>query len=267
MQEVYTINDEENDTQSGIVEISQDASILIKNLFFSYDKLDSTPTLENINLIIPKGKQTAIVGMSGSGKTTLIKLLLGFYPLDKGEIVIGNMNLSNYNISEWRKVCGIVMQDGAIFSDTIAKNIALGVERIDKDRLLHAVEVANLRKFIEELPLNYNTKIGAEGHGLSQGQKQRILIARAVYKNPQFIFLDEATNALDANNENDIMKNLDLFLKDRTSVIVAHRLSTVRNADQIVVLKQGAIAEIGTHEELINNQGSYYQLVRNQLNV
>lgn len=267
LQEVYTINDEENDTQSGIVEISQDASILIKNLFFSYDKLNSTPTLKNIDLIIPKGKQTAIVGMSGSGKTTLIKLLLGFYPLDKGEIVIGNMNLSNYNISEWRKVCGIVMQDGAIFSDTIAKNIALGVERIDKDRLLHAVEVANLRKFLEELPLNYNTKIGAEGHGLSQGQKQRILIARAVYKNPQFIFLDEATNALDANNENDIMKNLELFLKDRTSVIVAHRLSTVRNADQIVVLQQGAIAEIGTHEELINNQGIYYQLVRNQLNV
>jgi len=205
------------------------------------------------------------VGTSGSGKTTLIKLLLGFYPLQKGDILLGENNLKNYSIREWRKRCGVVMQDGFIFSDSIAKNIAPGVEIIDKERLLNAVITANIREFIESLPLSYNTKIGNEGHGLSQGQKQRILIARAVYKDPAFVFLDEATNALDTNNERVIMDNLQRFFKGRTSVVIAHRLSTVKNADQIVVLEKGEIVEIGTHQELTKKQGAYYQLVKNQL--
>ena len=173
--------------------------------------------------------------------------------------------MENYSIREWRKQCGVVMQDGFIFSDSIAGNIAPGVEHIDKERLRHAAEVANIHGFIAELPLGYNTKIGQEGHGLSQGQKQRILIARAVYKNPEFIFFDEATNALDANNERIIMENLQKFFEGRTSVVVAHRLSTVRNADRIVVIEQGHIAEMGTHEELTVKKGIYYRLVKNQL--
>lgn len=267
LQEIYSKDDEEKDTQLNRQEMPQEITIHMKNLSFSYDKLSVSPTLKNINLTIPIGKQTAIVGMSGSGKTTLIKLLLGFYDPDHGEILIANSNFSNFNIREWRKMCGVVMQDGFIFSDTIARNIAPNAEHINKQKLRHAVEIAQIKDFIESLPLSYNTKIGAEGHGLSQGQKQRILIARAVYKDPQFIFLDEATNALDANNERSIMDNLNNFLKERTSVIVAHRLSTVRNADQIIVLNNGEIAETGTHEELLDKKGIYYQLVKNQLNV
>ena len=190
---------------------------------------------------------------------------MGFYPLQKGDILLGENNLKNYSIREWRKQCGVVMQDGFIFSDSIAKNIAPGVEIIDKERLLNAVITANIREFIESLPLSYNTKIGNEGHGLSQGQKQRILIARAVYKDPAFVFLDEATNALDTNNERVIMDNLQKFFKGRTSVVIAHRLSTVKNADQIVVLEKGEIVEIGTHRELTQKQGAYYRLVKNQL--
>ena len=203
--------------------------------------------------------------MSGSGKTTLVKLLLGFYPLQKGAIYLGANRLDSYSYRQWRKRCGVVMQDGFIFSDTIARNIAPGEENIDKEKLLNAASVANIHEFIETLPTGYNTKIGSEGHGLSQGQKQRILIARAVYKNPEFVFFDEATNALDANNEREIMDNLNTFFQGKTVVVVAHRLSTVRHAIQIVVLEKGEIAEIGTHDELITKQRVYYRLVKNQL--
>ena len=265
LSEVRDKPDEEDPTRELLREIPEGKEIRLQNLNFKYDPLSEYPTLDDINLVIPPGKQTAIVGMSGSGKTTLVKLLLGFYPPASGDIFIGDTPLGSYSIREWRKRCGVVMQDGFIFSDSIAGNIAPGVEHIDKKRLRHAAEVANIHDFIEELPLAYNTKIGQEGHGLSQGQKQRILIARAVYKNPEFIFFDEATNALDANNERTIMNNLQTFFKGRTSVVVAHRLSTVRNAEQIIVIEQGRIAETGTHEALIALEGRYYKLVKNQL--
>lgn len=263
--EVRDKPDEEEPTKQLIREIPVGKDLRIENLNFKYDPLSEFPTLDNINLEIKAGKQTAVVGMSGSGKTTLVKLLLGFYPPASGQILLGDTPLENYSIREWRKQCGVVMQDGFIFSDSIAGNIAPGVEQIDKERLRHAAEVANIHGFIAELPLGYNTKIGQEGHGLSQGQKQRILIARAVYKNPEFIFFDEATNALDANNERIIMENLQKFFEGRTSVVVAHRLSTVRNADRIIVIEQGHIAEMGTHEELTVKKGIYYRLVKNQL--
>lgn len=265
LSEVRDKPDEEDPTRELIREIPKGKEIRLQNLNFKYDPLSEYPTLDNVSLVIPPGKQTAIVGMSGSGKTTLVKLLLGFYPPASGDIFIGDTPLGSYSIREWRKRCGVVMQDGFIFSDSIAGNIAPGVEHIDKQRLRHAAEVANIHSFIEELPLGYNTKIGQEGHGLSQGQKQRILIARAVYKDPEFIFFDEATNALDANNERTIMNNLETFFKGRTSVVVAHRLSTVRNANQIIVIEQGRIAETGTHEELIALKGRYYKLIKNQL--
>ena len=265
LSEVRDKPDEDDPTRELLREIPEGKEIRLQNLNFKYDPLSEYPTLDDINLVIPPGKQTAIVGMSGSGKTTLVKLLLGFYPPASGDIFIGDTPLGSYSIREWRKRCGVVMQDGFIFSDSIAGNIAPGVEHIDKKRLRHAAEVANIHDFIEELPLAYNTKIGQEGHGLSQGQKQRILIARAVYKGPEFIFFDEATNALDANNERTIMNNLQTFFKGRTSVVVAHRLSTVRNAEQIIVIEQGRIAETGTHEALIALEGRYYKLVKNQL--
>lgn len=265
LSEVRDKPDEEDPTRELLREIPEGKEIRLQNLNFKYDPLSEYPTLDDINLVIPPGKQTAIVGMSGSGKTTLVKLLLGFYPPASGDIFIGDTPLGSYSIREWRKRCGVVMQDGFIFSDSIAGNIAPGVEHIDKKRLRHAAEVANIHDFIEKLPLAYNTKIGQEGHGLSQGQKQRILIARAVYKGPEFIFFDEATNALDANNERTIMNNLQTFFKGRTSVVVAHRLSTVRNAEQIIVIEQGRIAETGTHEALIALEGRYYKLVKNQL--
>lgn len=266
LSEVHGKDDEESRDEERIREIPTNKDLTLLNATFGYDATSiGEPVIKGLHLTIPTGKQTAIVGTSGSGKTTLIKLLLEFYPLQKGDILLGENNLKNYSVREWRKKCGVVMQDGFIFSDSIAKNIAPGVELIDKQRLLNAVITANIRDFIESLPLSYNTKIGGEGHGLSQGQKQRILIARAVYKDPAFVFLDEATNALDANNELVIMDNLQNFFKGRTSVVIAHRLSTVKSADQIVVLEKGEIVEIGTHQELTLKQGAYYNLVKNQL--
>jgi ATP-binding cassette subfamily B protein len=239
--------------------------ISLSNLTFQYEGPHSETVLDHVNLEIPSGKVTAIVGMSGSGKTTLVKLMLGFYPPVKGEIKVGEYNLQNIHTRVWREHCGAVMQDGYIFSDTIARNIAVSDESIDTSRLLHAARVANIQEMVEGLPLGYNTKIGQEGQGISQGQRQRILIARAVYKNPEYIFFDEATNALDANNEKVIMENLNEFFRGKTVVVVAHRLSTVKNADNIVVLEKGKIVEQGTHIELTKLRGVYYELVKNQL--
>lgn len=263
--EVHSRSDEEDAASPGITEIPNRSPMAIKDLSFRYEGPDSELVLNHVNIEIPAGKQTAIVGTSGSGKTTLVKLLLAFYPVTSGEIRLGANQLDAYNLRRWREECGVVMQDGFIFSDSIARNIAPGVEVIDKAKLMEAARVANIADFIATLPLGYNTKIGSEGHGLSQGQKQRILIARAVYKNPQYIFLDEATNSLDANNERVIMENLQEFVKGRTSVIVAHRLSTVKNADQIIVLEKGMVVEVGTHKELSERKGAYYTLVKNQL--
>jgi ATP-binding cassette, subfamily B, bacterial len=241
------------------------ASIQLRNVSFTYQGAGNEPVLKNIHLTIPKGKTTAVVGVSGSGKTTLLKLLLKFYEPQKGEIKLGGTGLHTISHKVWRSHCGVVMQESFIFSDTIAKNIAVGAEKVDMGKLYQAVEVANIREFIEGLPLGLNTKIGAEGSGISMGQKQRILIARAVYRNPEFIFFDEATNSLDSNNESLIIRNLNSFFKERTVVIVAHRLSTVKNADQIIVLNKGAITEKGTHVELVNLKGDYFTLIKNQL--
>ena len=239
--------------------------IEFKNLDFKYNIHRLTNTLENINITFPLGKQTAIVGASGSGKTTLIKLMLGFYHPTQGEITVNGANLGYLNLDFWRKRCGVVMQEGVIFSETIARNIAVGDGEIDRARLVQAAETACIFDFIMSLPLKFNTQIGADGIGLSQGQKQRILIARAVYKNPDFIFLDEATNALDAENERKIVENLSKFYKNKTVIVAAHRLSTVKNADQIIVLDNGKITETGTHETLSAKNGLYYNLVKNQL--
>ena len=268
LSEIHSEVDEYAMDQEKLRKIPFDKPIRFKNVDFRYDTTSlGDPVIQNINLTIPPGLQTAIVGTSGSGKTTLIKLLLGFYPLQSGEILVGNVNLKNYSIREWRKQCGVVMQDGFIYSDTILRNIVPGIDPVDQIRLENAVDTANIKDFIDSLPLGYEAKIGSDGQGLSQGQKQRILIARAVYKNPQIVFFDEATNALDANNEKLIMNKLGNFFKGRTSIVVAHRLSTVRNADQIIVLEKGKIVEQGTHNELINKRGDYYKLVKNQLDL
>jgi ATP-binding cassette subfamily B protein len=263
--EIHQKEDEEQTGTLKVTTLPDSRSFTVENLSFSYDGADRDYVLENISLTIPERRVTAIVGASGSGKTTLIKLLLGFYTPNRGEVRVGDVLLQNINPHVWRARTGSVMQDGFIFSDTIARNIAIGDEIIDRERLLHAVKVANIRDFIDSLPLGYNTKIGMEGSGISQGQRQRILIARAVYKNPEFIFLDEATNSLDANNERKIMEQLHRFYEGKTVVVVAHRLSTVRDADRIVVLDKGKIAEQGTHEELTVKRGIYYELVKNQL--
>jgi len=263
--EIHAKQDEEAVNQGNILESNTGEDIRVSNLTFQYEGPYSPKALNNISLLLPKGKITAIVGASGSGKTTLIKLLLGYYPPSEGEIDVNGKNVNDLDIRWWRQQCGVVMQDGFIFSESIARNIATNNEEIDTERLQNAVTIANIREHIEKLPLGYNTIIGQEGQGLSQGQKQRILIARAVYRNPQFIFLDEATNALDANNERAIIENLNGFYQGRTVVVVAHRLSTVKNANQIVVLDKGEIVETGTHQQLTEKRGAYYQLVKNQL--
>lgn len=265
LNEIHNKEDEEKTIGEKINLIPENKTINIKNVYFNYDGADRDYVLDDLSITIPENKTTAIVGSSGSGKTTIIKLLLGFYPPLKGKINIDNTDINDINPHLWRQKSGAVMQDGFIFSDTIANNIAVGVENIDKERLLHAVEVANIKDFIESLPLKYNSKIGAEGNGVSQGQRQRLLIARAVYKNPEFMFFDEATNALDANNERKIMDNLYEFYKGKTVVVVAHRLSTVQNADNIIVLEEGKVVEQGTHIELSAKKGAYYTLVKNQL--
>ena len=263
--EIHERSDEEDPDAQKLQDIPEGSGIEAANLTFQYEGPESELVINNITFSIPAGKQTAIVGTSGSGKTTLIKLLLGFYPPGKGDIRLGNNHFDLYSLRQWRRYCGVVMQDGFLFSDTIAGNIAPGVENIDREKLLHAVKIANIGEFIENLPLGFNTKIGSEGHGLSQGQKQRLLIARAVYKDPSYIFFDEATNALDANNEKVILENLQEFFRGRTVIVVAHRLSTVKNADQIIVLERGEIVESGTHKELTGKKGAYYTLVKNQL--
>ena len=263
--EIHNKQDEDDVSDMQIDTLSDNKTIEINNLWFSYDGADRNYVLEDLSLTIPKNKVTAIVGASGSGKTTLVKLLLGFYPPNKGEIKIGETNLKNINPHVWRSKTGAVMQDGFIFSDTISENITVSDETPDKRKLHEAVSSANIREFIESLPLGFNTKIGQEGNGVSQGQKQRLLIARVIYKNPEFIFFDEATNALDANNEKVIMQNLNYFFQGKTVVVVAHRLSTVKNADKIIVLEKGKIIENGTHNELTKKQGAYYELVKNQL--
>ncbi|SDG75766.1 ATP-binding cassette, subfamily B [Flavobacterium omnivorum] len=261
------IHDKEDETQQEVhqkQDIPKDCAIQIKDLSYRYLGSDLS-VLENLNLIIPAHKVTAIVGVSGSGKTTLMKLLLKFYEPDKGEVSIGNTSLKNVSQKAWRANIGAVMQEGFIFNDTIANNIAVGVDIINKERLVYAADVANIKEYISGLPLGYNTKIGSEGVGMSTGQKQRLLIARAVYKNPEMLFFDEATSALDANNEKEIMRKLDIFFKNKTVVVIAHRLSTVMNADQIVVLDKGKIIEMGNHSALVEQKGNYFELVRNQL--
>lgn len=266
LSDLQTQEDEATLDDSRIQEIPSGKNLLAGGLYFAYDGTsEGIYVLNDVGIMIPSGKKTAIVGTSGSGKTTLLKLFLGYYPPQKGIILLGENRLDNYSRKEWRSRCGIVMQEGFIFSDSIARNIAPAAEIIDKERLLMAATMANLSDFIDSLPLGYNTKIGNDGHGLSQGQKQRILIARAIYKDPEFVFLDEATNALDANNEKVIMENLNKFFKGRTSIIVAHRLSTVRDADQIIVLDKGKVVEVGTHDDLSEKKGAYYHLVKNQL--
>lgn len=263
--EIHKKDNEEDYNRSRTEFDNESHDIELSHIDFKYDPHALSKTIEGVNIHIPEGKITAIVGASGSGKTTLIKLMLGYYPVMNGEITIAGHNISEYNLKWWRRQCGVVMQDGVIFSESIARNIAVDDGEIDEERLEMAAEIANVKDFVMALPLKFNTNIGRDGMGLSQGQKQRILIARAVYKNPKFIFLDEATNSLDASNERAIVENLDKFYKDKTVVVVAHRLSTVKNADQIIVLDKGKVVETGNHKSLTAKRGTYYNLVKNQL--
>ncbi|MDR6373161.1 ATP-binding cassette subfamily B protein [Chryseobacterium bernardetii] len=261
--EIHDKDDEEDKNEQYVADVPKQ-DIEIKDMSFRYIGSD-VPVFENLSLTIPYQQTTAIVGASGSGKTTLLKLLMKFYDPDQGEIRIGNTNMKNISPRYWRDHCGVVMQEGYVFNDTIANNIAVGEDHIDKQKLRRAVEIANIKDFIESLPLSYNTKIGNEGVGVSGGQKQRLFIARAVYKSPEYILFDEATSALDANNEKVIMENLEQFFKGKTAVVIAHRLSTVRHADKIIVLDQGKVVEEGSHADLVDLRGEYYRLVRNQL--
>jgi ATP-binding cassette, subfamily B, bacterial len=267
LNEIYDKEDEEPINQSFIKELPLDKSICIQNLSFRYGSRDSALVLKNLNLDIPAGKTTAIVGASGSGKTTLIKLLLKANMPTEGSISIGKTPLNSISPRFWRSECGSVMQEGYVFADSILRNITESDSEgvLDKNRLLYAANVANLIEWVEDIPTGYNTRIGSSGMGISGGQRQRILIARAVYKNPEYIFLDEATSSLDANNEKIIMEKLDMFFKGKTVVVVAHRLSTVKSADHIIVLDKGQIVEQGTHDELVDQKKAYYTLVKNQL--
>jgi len=265
--EVHNLEEEEPDPEVKVRKLPDKKDIYFNNLSYQYEGPRSPFALKDIDLFIEENKITAIVGTSGSGKTTLLKMLLGFYHPVAGDILIGDIRLSNLSLKVWREKVGAVMQDGFLFPDTIAANIAPGSEEINEERLINAVEIANIKGFIESLPLSYNTKIGASGHGLSEGQKQRLLIARVIYKNPDIIIFDEATNSLDANNEKVIVENLTDFFEGKTVIVVAHRLSTVRGADKIVVLDNGRIIETGNHESLIVNKGAYYNLVKNQLDL
>jgi ATP-binding cassette subfamily B protein len=265
LNEIHSLRDEEDNDTAYITQLPSSAGIRLNNLSFTYPGSGNEPVLRDINLHIPEGKITAIVGASGSGKTTLLKLLLKFYEYSKGEIYIGDSNFRYISPSFWRMQCGTVFQDGFIFNDTVARNIAVSDETPDHQRLIDCCRIANILSFIESLPNGFYSKLGSEGVGVSQGQKQRILIARAIYKNPRYLFFDEATNSLDANNERAIVENLQHYFKNRTVVVVAHRLSTVKNADKIVVLHKGRIEEEGSHQDLCASGGLYFQLVRNQL--
>ena len=267
LNDVHRVTDEEPDDKLLISSLPDDKSISLRDVSFTYPGAGNKAVLSGLDIDIPQGKITAIVGDSGSGKTTILKLLLKIQQPESGRIAIEDTDYNTLSHAALRKDCGVVMQDGYIFSDTIANNIMVSSEEKSPTRLLHALRMANIEQFVKDSALGLNTKIGVDGNGLSQGQKQRILIARAIYKNPSYLFLDEATNALDANNEKAIMENLNLFFKGRTVVVVAHRLSTVRNADQIIVLQKGRVTERGTHDELVQQQGPYFQLVRNQLNL
>jgi ATP-binding cassette subfamily B protein len=275
LSEIHEKEDETQGEEMLINHIPKNGNIVIRNLCFKYTG-SNVKVLEGLTLTIPANKITAIVGTSGSGKTTLMKLLLKFYEPSDGEILLTRSCLQNgEEVKEidfkkiaqknWRSSIGTVMQEGFIFNDTIANNIAVGEDIIDKEKLIYASDVANIKDFIQDYPLRYNTKIGTEGIGMSTGQKQRLLIARAVYKNPEMLFFDEATSALDANNEKEIMQKLNLFFKNKTVVVIAHRLSTVMNADQIVVLEKGKIVETGSHASLVKKRGNYFELVKNQL--
>jgi ATP-binding cassette subfamily B protein len=267
LERLNEVQNHEEEEQSGQIEFAgaDGKGIKIDNLAFQYEGPHSPFVLKNIDLEIPEGKITAIVGASGSGKTTLMKLLLKFYPPVEGNIFYNSININDLSAESLRRHIGAVMQDGFIFSDTIERNIATGDENINQDKLQRAIQIANLEEFIASLPLKFNTKIGAAGNGISGGQRQRLLIARAIYKNPRYIFFDEATSALDAENEKKIHDNLQAFFKGKTVLIIAHRLSTVKNAEQIIVLKNGQIVEQGNHTQLVGRKGEYFNLVKNQL--
>ena len=265
MEEIQNMENEEHEDSVLCSDIPESSDIELHNVSFQYDGPRSHKVIENLSMTIPANKVTAIVGVSGSGKTTILKLLLRFFEPAEGDILLGGRNISSYSVKEWRRCCGVVMQEGFIFSDTILNNIGVSDSDVDYERVVSAAHQACIDSFINSLPMGYNTHIGADGHGLSSGQKQRMLIARAIYKNAKYIFLDEATNSLDANNERCIMQNLETFFKNRTVVVIAHRLSTVRNADNIIVLSKGKIVEQGTHNDLVAARGAYYELVRNQL--